>query len=200
MAGAAASLVTERDIAPAAVASFNAEALMADVAARGDRTAFGRLYSEFAPRLKAYLMRGGLAAGEAEDIAQEAMVRLWRKAMLFDPAKASVSTWLFAIARNLRIDHLRRRLRPEAEAAERGDEIDPGLPADESLDRKTRDARIRTIFAGLPPNQRQVVALHFYEDEPHSAIARRLNLPLGTVKSRLRLAFSRIRRELEEFK
>lgn len=200
MAGAALRLVSNTEFVPPSAGSFDAELLMEAVAARGDRAAFGRLYAEYAPRLKAFLMRGGLGAVEAEDIAQEAMVRVWRKARLFDPAKASVSTWIFAIARNLRIDHLRRRSRPEADLEEREEEADLAPLADENVDRRAREARIREVFASLPPNQHEVVLLHFYEDEPHSAIAKRLNLPLGTVKSRLRLAFARIRRELEEFK
>jgi RNA polymerase sigma-70 factor (ECF subfamily) len=142
-------------------------------------------------------MRVGSAPDQAEDLAQEAMVRVWRKAALYDPSKASAATWIYAIARNLRIDALRRQARPE---------LDPNEPmilpeaepmADDAVERRDRDKRISEVFASLPPNQQEVVALHFYEDEPHSAIARRLNLPLGTVKSRLRLAFARIRRELE---
>jgi RNA polymerase sigma-70 factor (ECF subfamily) len=179
-------------------ASLVPEALMADVA-RGDRDAFSRVYSAFAPRVKAFLMRGGLSSAEAEDLAQETMVRVWRKAPLFDPAKASVGAWIFAIARNLRIDHLRRGSRLVTGAEEK-EEADLSPLADETVDRTSREVRIRAIFASLPPNQHQVVALHFYEDEPHSAIAKRLGLPLGTVKSRLRLAFARIRRELEELR
>jgi RNA polymerase sigma-70 factor (ECF subfamily) len=199
MLGAAISLVPPTKFAPPAAGSPSAEDLMAEVA-RGDRAAFSRLYRGYAPRLKAYLMRGGLAAGEAEDVVQEAMVRVWRKAPLFDPAKASVGAWMFAIVRNLRIDFLRRRSRPPGDIEERTEEADTGPLADETLERKTRDARIRAVFAALPPNQHQVVVMHFIDDEPHSTIAKRLNLPLGTVKSRLRLAFARIRRELDEFK
>ena len=198
MAGAVALFVTDTDFVPAARRAPDAEALIAAVAAHGDRAAFARLYGEFAPRVKAYLMRGGVAPGEAEDIAQEAMVRVWRRAPTFDPGKASVATWIFTIARNLRIDHLRRRARTSGESHERAEAPDDAPPADDEFDRKSRDARLRRIFGKLPPNQQRVVLLHFYEDEPHSAIARRLGLPLGTVKSRLRLAFARIRRELEE--
>lgn len=200
MAGATLRLVVDTGDASAECRGLDAEPLMRAVAARADRAAFSRLYGEYAPRVKSFLMRAGLGSAEAEDIAQETMVRVWRKAQLFDPAKASVSTWIFAIARNLRIDHLRRRSKPAADLDEREDEADPAPAADETVDRRGREERIRKIFASLPPNQHQVVLLHFYEDEPHSAIAKRLNLPLGTVKSRLRLAFARIKRELEEFK
>ena len=174
--------------------------LLARVAASGDREAFSRLYGFFAPRVKAYLMRIGCSAGEAEDLAQETLIKIWRKARLFDPQKASAGTWVYTIARNLRIDAARRLARPQL------DPEDPMLTpeeeprADVGLERAERDARIRAAFDALPANQRRVVAMHFIEDEPHSVIAERLGLPLGTVKSRLRLAFGRIRKELDGIK
>ncbi len=171
-------------------------ALLARVASGADRAAFAALYGFFAPRVKAYLTRIGVSAGEAEDLTQEVLAKVWRKAAQFDPAKASAATWIYTIARNQRIDAMRRNAKPAL------DPDDPAfLPAeepsaDQSLERAERDSKIRSIFAMLPRNQQDVVALHFYEDHPHAAIAARLGLPLGTVKSRLRLAFSRIKREL----
>lgn len=173
--------------------------LLARVGARGDRAAFERLFAHFAPRLKAFLMKVGAAADQAEDLAQEAMVKVWRKAALYDPAKASAATWIYTIARNVRIDALRRQAKPDLDPNEPAMIPDAEPQADVTVERRERDAAIVRVFEKLPPNQREVVALHFYEDEPHSAIAERLNIPLGTVKSRLRLAFARIRREMEEF-
>ena len=95
-------------------------ALLAAVGAARDRAAFEALFRHFAPRIKAYLLRLGAGSPGAEDLAQEAMLSVWRKAVLFDPAKASAATWIFTIARNLRIDALRRERRPE---------FDPGDPA-----------------------------------------------------------------------
>jgi len=170
--------------------------LLAEVARTGDRAAFGAVFAFFAPRVKSYMMTLGVEAGEAEDLAQETLLRVWRKCGQYDPSKASASTWIYAIARNLRVD------------AARGDKTgklpvdDPTLqPApeptaeDQSL-RAERDERVRAAFDALPPAQRDVMRLHFFEDAPHSAVAAALGVPLGTVKSRLRLAFEKVRKEL----
>lgn len=172
------------------------EDLLAQVARTGDRRAFSEIYAHFAPRIKGFLMRGGASAEEAEDLAQDAMVKVLRKANLFDPAKASASTWIFTIARNARIDAIRRAGKPPL------DPDDPALApeeaprADHECELKERNERIRQAFGVLPPDQQEVMRLHFYEDEPHSVIAERLGLPLGTVKSRLRLAFEKVRKEI----
>jgi RNA polymerase sigma-70 factor (ECF subfamily) len=197
MNGATASVTAARArIDPVKTEEVNA--LLAKVAASGDRDAFARLFNYFAPRVKGYLMRIGASQEQAEDLAQDVFIKIWRRARLFDPAKASASTWVYTIARNVRIDALRRLNRPELNPSDPLFLPDEEPRADASLERKERDAKVRTAFAALPPNQHDVVALHFFEDEPHSAIAKRLGLPLGTVKSRLRLAFEKIRRELGE--
>lgn len=170
--------------------------LMQRVAAEGDRDAFGRLFAYFAPRVKGYLMRTGSPADLAEDLAQETLLRVWRRARLFDPAKAAVSTWVFTIARNLRIDAARRAAKPALDADDPAGMPEEEPRADALLERGERDGRIRAAFAALPPAQYEVVRLHFIEDAPHSEIAERLGLPLGTVKSRLRLAFEKIRKDL----
>ncbi len=180
-------------------ASAAAEAmsgLLLRVASSGDRSAFAELYDYFAPRVKGYLMRSGAPADLADDLAQETMLKVWRKAQLFDPQKAGASTWIFTIARNLRIDAARRAAKPAL------DPDDPSLlpeaepQADLTVERAERDKKIKAAFETLPQAQHEVVRLHFIEDAPHSEIAERLGLPLGTVKSRLRLAFTKIRKEL----
>lgn len=178
-------------------AHFNA--LMARVAAHEDRAAFEELFAYFAPRVKSYLMRIGTPVDLAEDLSQEAMLKLWRKARLFDPGKASVSTWIFTIARNLRIDAARRAARPALDPHEPAFAPDPEPRADETLERVERDLRIREAFGELPVAQYEVVRLHFIEDAAHAEIAARLNMPLGTVKSRLRLAFEKIRKNIGDF-
>jgi RNA polymerase sigma-70 factor (ECF subfamily) len=196
--GALAVVVTASRPFPAGAPARPEEAdgLLSKVARTGDRDAFSRLFLFFAPRVKAYLMRIGCSAEQAEDLAQDALMKVWRKARLFDSEKASAATWIFTIARNLRIDALRRLSRQDADPKDPSFQPEEEPRADDACERKARDAKIRAAFESLPPNQHAVVTLHFFEDEPHSAIARRLNLPLGTVKSRLRLAFEKIRREL----
>jgi RNA polymerase sigma factor (sigma-70 family) len=168
------------------------------VAERRDRTAFIALFDYYAPRVKAYLKRLGATDSQAEDLAQEAMLAVWRKADKYDPAKATVATWVFTIARNLRIDAIRREQRPEL------DPDDPALaptatPAPDSfLDTARQQERVRAALTELPKEQARVVALAFYDDKSHGEIAATLGIPLGTVKSRLRLAFHHVRRSLGE--
>ena len=172
--------------------------LVVAIAQRGDRDAFSELFDHFAPRLNAYLMRLGSDSALAEEIAQDAMVTLWRKAALFDRRKSSVSTWLFRIARNRRIDVLRRKrtINVDAETLVIEDENLPN--PDETLDEQGRKGRIRAALTKLPQEQLQLVELAFFTELSHSQIAEETGLPLGTVKSRIRLAFGRLRRILDD--
>jgi RNA polymerase sigma factor (sigma-70 family) len=171
-------------------------ALLIRVAAMRDRSAFAALFDHFAPRVKAYLLRLGASPALAEDLAQEALLSLWRKAHLFDPAKASAATWLFTIARNLRIDTIRRERRPELAPEDFMPEGEP--MADDGLAQADDEVRLRAALKELPADQIQVVELSFFADKPHSQFATELDIPLGTVKSRLRLAMARLRRILGE--
>ena len=174
--------------------------LMQRIAISGDRAAFRVLFEHFAPRLKGYLIRLGLEAGRAEELAQEVMVTVWRKASTFDRAQGSVATWVFRIARNRRIDLFRRDRTAQL------DEHDPALaPAaeaapDVSLDADQGQIQVARALAELPPEQRDLVRAHFYEDLTHSEIAERTGLALGTVKSRLRLAFGKLRGPLQGYR
>jgi RNA polymerase sigma-70 factor (ECF subfamily) len=168
------------------------------IARGGDRSAFAALFAHFAPRIKTYLMRGGAAATIAEDLAQETMLAVWRKAARFDPAKAEASTWVFAIARNLRIDALRRERFPMAGDDALAGLVDQADNAEETLSMAERGNRLRAALADLPAEQSEIVRLSFFQDMPHSAIESDLGIPLGTVKSRLRLAMRRLRAALGE--
>ncbi len=170
------------------------------VAGQRDQAAFANLFRYYAPRIKTYLRRLGAEDGVAEELAQEAMLQVWRKSGLFDRRRAAVSTWIFAIARNLRIDRLRAERRPEIAIDDPYLAVDPAIAADEMLVREARDQIIRRLLKSLPAEQEMVITLSFFEDIPHSEIALRLGLPLGTVKSRLRLAMQRIRGQLEEMR
>ncbi len=168
-----------------------------DVAERGDREAFMTLYDHFAPRLASYMTRAGASPAQAEDLMQDAMLAVWRKAALFDPAKASAATWIFTIARNLRIDLLRRDRRPTVDIGAL-DLADPSDGAEATVDAARRADRVRRAVAALPPEQAEVIRLSYFDGLPHPEIAARLNIPLGTVKSRLRLAFKKVRGALAD--
>lgn len=182
------------------VALIDPNALIAAVARSGDREAFAVLFDHFAPRVKGLLMRGGAPAELAEEVAQETLLAVWRKAALFDPAKASASTWIATIARNLRIDIARRETRSRlSQVYEILDEEAPEQP-DAVLSGAERDARVRAAMTQLSPDQYRVVELAFLEGFSHQDVAHRLAIPLGTVKSRLRLALSHLRAGLEDLR
>ena len=166
------------------------------IAEDGDRQSFALIYNHFAPRIKGFLMRGGASEAEAEDLAQDAMVKVLRKAKLFDPDKASAATWIFTIARNARIDAIRKASRANLDPDDLALMPEEAPRADYLCELTERNERIKKAFEVLSPDQQTVMRLHFYEDQSHSLIAEQLGLPLGTVKSRLRLAFERIRKEL----
>lgn len=178
---------------------------MKAVAAQADRQAFAALFKHFAPRVKAYLARSGCTPELAEELTQEAMVLLWRRAATFDPARAALSTWLFTIARNVRIDHHRRRSQAaDAHAAEGADPweadlqaADAALPPEELVLAAQRERGVHRALAALPAEQALVLRLSFFEEHPHARIAEELGLPLGTVKSRIRLAVTQLRRLLQ---
>lgn len=171
--------------------------LIVAVAQAQDRSAFSALFEHFAPRVKSYLMRSGATLGSAEELAQETLLAVWRKAAFFDPARGSASTWIFTIARNLRSDALRRERHPEALAREL-DEPAPPRQADALFAASQRETRVRDALRTLSPEQAAVVRLSFFDEKAHAAIADELQLPLGTVKSRLRLAMHHLRTLLGE--
>jgi RNA polymerase sigma factor (sigma-70 family) len=173
------------------------EDMLTAVAAHRDREAFASLFAHFAPRVKSYLLRGGASASQAEEIAQETMLSVWHKAHLYDPIKASASTWVFTIARNQRIDRIRRERRPEPDPNDPAYAPEPVSLPDREASAWEDAVAIRRALADLPEQQREVVTLSFFEDKSHSAIADSLRLPIGTVKSRIRLALSKLEAALD---
>lgn len=172
-------------------------ALVAAVGQGRDRQAFARLFQHFAPRIKAYMRRLGADDETAEELVQEAMLMVWRRAETFDPRQASVATWLFTIARNKRIDGLRRVRRPEIDPNDPALVPDPEPAADHRLEAAREASILREGLTRLPAEQAEILRLSYYEELSQSAIAERLGVPLGTVKSRTRLALRRLRNERE---
>ena len=172
--------------------------LVMAVATKRDRTAFARLFDFYAPRVYAYLLRLRLEPGVADELTQDVMTTLWQKAGLFDRTKSSVGTWLFRIAHNRRIDVHRRSREDTVPEPRPTDTPDPSPAPDDSLDMSQREASIRAALRLLPEEQLDLIRLAFFEGLSHGGIASQTGLPLGTVKSRLRLAFSRLRQALEQ--
>ncbi|WP_421580645.1 sigma-70 family RNA polymerase sigma factor [Shinella sp. M31] len=169
--------------------------LMAQVAEERDRQAFALLFRYFGPRLKTFFLRWTISSGVAEDLVQETMLTVWRKASYFDPARAGVATWIFTVARNIRIDHLRRQrdpaaLPPDPEGAL--ETVEDGLLGAE------RDARVRMALTSLSSEQQTIIRLSYFSEKSQTEIADELGIPLGTVKSRTRLAMNRLRGLLED--
>ena len=173
-------------------------ALILAVAEHADREAFSILFRHFAPRLKTMLMRGGASGQAAEELAQETMLLVWRKAGQFDPEKAGASTWIFTIARNLRIDAFRRERHPDTLLPDPSEALEEPVRADQVLATAERDVRVRAAMETLSPEQADVVRAAYFLDQPHAEIEKQLGIPLGTVKSRLRLAMTKLRAALED--
>lgn len=174
--------------------------LIGRVASSGDREAFKALFEHFAPRIKGFLVRTGCTAQEAEEIAQSAMITVWRKASQFDPATTGATAWIFTIARNLRIDVARRATRDVRlrQAMELSYEPDVAESAEATYSRIENATRIIAAINRLSAEQSAVIRLSFIEERPHPEIATMLGVPLGTVKSRIRLAMNRLKELLEE--
>jgi RNA polymerase sigma-70 factor (ECF subfamily) len=173
--------------------------LIEAIAARKDRAAFAQLFRHYAPRIKAFLMRAGTDAEVAQEVAQEALILVWRKAASFDRRRASAGTWIYAIARHKRIDMARRGARP---AIETDDWLTVFASSEEDADKSVLAgqtySRVKELLDSLSADQLLVIRKAFFEDKTHSAIAQELGLPLGTVKSRIRLALGRLREKLEK--
>ncbi|WP_412505613.1 sigma-70 family RNA polymerase sigma factor [Roseovarius sp. SYSU LYC5161] len=160
-----------------------------------DKAAFATLFQHFAPRVKAFLMRSGADETLAEECAQDAMATLWQKAHLFDPSRASVATWVFTIARNRKIDALRKQKRPEPEDLPWGPENEPDQA--EVLALQQECDQLGEAIATLPEKQRKLIEKAYFGDLSHTEIAEETGLPLGTIKSRIRLALDRLRHAMK---
>jgi RNA polymerase sigma factor (sigma-70 family) len=173
------------------------EDLLYNVGQKQDRTAFIQLFNHFAPRIKSFLMKGGARSEQAEELAQETMLNVWTKAGGYDPKQANASTWIFTIARNKRIDALRKTGRVQYDTNDPAyipDDVTQS--ADKTVLNTERMAKIADVLKNLPPEQADLIRKAYFEDKTHMEIAAETKIPLGTVKSRLRLALDRLRPQL----
>lgn len=166
-------------------------ACMVAIADSQDRSAFAELFRHFAPKVKAFLMKGGADESLAEECMQDVMATLWRKAGMYDPARASVATWIFTVARNRKIDLIRRYSRPEPEDLPWGPESEPDQ--EEVVALQQESAKLAAALKELPEKQRVLIERAYFGDMSHSELAAETGLPLGTIKSRIRLALDRLR-------
>lgn len=163
-----------------------------------DKQAFAKLFDFYAPRIKAMAMRTGMRGDQAEDIVQEVLLTAWRKAALFDPARAQVSSWIYQIARNRQVDVVRKENRPVPE------ELAPPEAAPDDTGQAlalTQEAdKLRRALAALAEDQRIMVEKAYLGELSHTEIQAQTGLPLGTIKSRIRLGLQRLRHELKELR
>ena len=171
--------------------------LLMRVAEVRDKTAFAQLFEHFGPRIKGFMMRKGADAELAEDLAQDTMITVWRKAHMYSRDKGTVSTWIFTIARNRRIDWVRRSDNMQHADIADYDQASDDPNSDETVTSQQEAKFVAEAIEELPDDQKQVISMAFMEDLTQMEISNRLNLPLGTVKSRMRLAYQKLARSLE---
>jgi RNA polymerase sigma-70 factor (ECF subfamily) len=173
--------------------------LIARIAERQDRDAFRALFQSLAPAVKGMLMRQGADAATAEELAQETLLSVWRKARYFAPERGAATTWVFTIARNLRIDRLRREPAWQELTDEQDENVSEEPRPDEALASRQIQERVAAVLSEIPADQSTLVRLAYQEGLSHSQIAARLGVPLGTVKTRMNSAYRKIRAALEGF-
>lgn len=173
-------------------------ALLAAVSNERDIDAFEALYKYFTPKLRSYMLKLTKDQNVADELTQETFVAIWRKAAQFDPVRGHAATWIFTIARNLRIDAFRRGPRPDFDVNDPA--LVPAQPeaADIGYKRNHDAARLKNAIETLSQEQIDTVKMFYFEDMTHATIATKMNVPLGTVKSRIRMACQKLRYILGE--
>ncbi|WP_239495961.1 sigma-70 family RNA polymerase sigma factor [Yoonia maritima] len=163
-----------------------------------DKAAFASLFDHFAPRLKGFIMRSGTGSGQAEEIVQDVMLTVWRKASQFDPARAQVSAWVYQIARNRQIDMIRKEGRPLPDELNENPETEPDASQIVALEQEA--GHLKSALTKLAPDQREVIEKAYLGELTHQEISSQMGLPLGTIKSRIRLGLQRLRHELKDMR
>ena len=176
----------------------NWDVMLVRVGRDRDKAAFAALFEYFAPRIKSFLLRLGTDMSLCEEITQEAMIMVWRRAETYNPSQSGASTWIFTIARNKRIDRLRRENRPLPDLADPAFAPEPVETGEKTIFRQQEEEKIRHALKNLPDEQAKMIFSAYYEEKSHREIADESGVPLGTVKSRIRLALNRLRAHLDE--
>ncbi len=176
----------------------NWDVMLVRVGRDRDKAAFAALFEYFAPRIKSFLLRLGTDMSLCEEIAQEAMIMVWRRAETYNPSQSGASTWIFTIARNKCIDRLRRENRPLPDLADPAFAPEPVETGEKTIFRQQEEEKIRHALKNLPDEQAKMIFSAYYEEKSHREIADESGVPLGTVKSRIRLALNRLRAHLDE--
>lgn len=171
--------------------------LLRRIAEAQDETAFTELFDLYASRIKAYMLKQGADAATAEELAQEALARIWRKAGMYAPEKGTPTTWIFTIVRNLRIDRIRRERVWQELPEGHEEQASDGPHPDDIASLNERRVHVREALATLPPEQLEMITLSYIDGLSHSEIAERLDIPLGTVKSRMRLGYEKLKTQLD---
>lgn len=174
-----------------------AELLLQRIALKRDKSAFVCLFNYFAPRIKSYLIKGGTPPDAAEELTQEAMIAVWNNASKFDASKSAASTWIFTIARNKRIDALRKTARQPYFQQDVLEKLSVPQSVESAIEQREKTSILRSAIAKLPTEQADLIRRSFFENKAHGEIAKETKLPLGTVKSRIRLAIKKLRTMLE---
>jgi len=176
-------------LSQAEMASADWSDLLGSLAVKPDKTIYARLFNHFAPKVKAYIVRLGVALSAAEEVTQEVMLAVWRKAHMYHEEKAAASTWIFTLARNQSIDWMRKQKYPQYsldEWSETASEAGQG-------EQEVLSDRVAQAISQLPEKQAQVIYMSYFEGRSHGDIASRLDIPLGSVKSRIRLASEKLK-------
>ena len=162
-----------------------------------DKIAFNNIFRYFAPRLKSFLIKAGSTDSQAEEVIQEVMIAVWTKSSTYDSSKSSVSTWIYTIARNKRIDKIRKEKRHYLSESDEGLEI----PVDSTQEKEIFSAQVsnslKKYMSNLPEEQSKLLQLSYFYNKTHADISAELKIPLGTVKSRIRLALTKMRHLVE---
>ena len=179
------------------VSNDHLSSCLQDIAENQSKDAFKIIFKYFAPRLKSYLIKLGAIDIQAEEVIQEVMIAVWTKSASYDKTKSSVGTWIYTIARNKRIDKIRKEKRHYLSESDEGLEIPVESTQEKEIFSSEISVKLKNYIDNLPKEQGKLLKLSYFYDKTHADIAEELNIPLGTVKSRIRLALTKMRHLVE---